>query len=629
MLFGFSIWVIVIAVAIVALISFIYDIEWYRVAIVVIAILVVSGLYRDGKLPEKLEPIADKIFFWVDKEADSVKASKKPSDTEASEKQTSKKSKSVFSELKVSIASLLGKPVDKDRIYYNIGSSTTLRGDVGLAVIFLNDNESGWKPKDANKFMENNIMPGVTFMEKQADFYGADLSLRVTHFVSDDSFTFGLDGILDDLYKLDAIGEVVFDGSNMQIHWDMMNILAGQFGFETVADFRQSLCAQMNVDQVVPIIVANKPGWNYSIVDKNPDREQAEEVAFIYSLKTDGKPVHAKSVAKQWVETFGAENYTDDPEGRPNDKALAKRLFPYTLMLGNTGYDLDVSFLDGFTAYALGWIDELPVEYGERRTKPIQMEEGDLYRPHYDKGMCRDLSGTPYVLSIYIDDDESSWTLEQADKFQNNVVLPGLSIVNEQAAQWGVSLNLLSGMCVTDDSQGTSIRYKGSIPNMLGKEPSSPDDILDQVALSMGYASKSEMHLALQEHTGEEQIIYILMVNKKGRPHAYWDGDKDPGDGFEYCIVYSSWNGATKPDAVAHELLHLFGAEDLYREKYDDVGYHAAREAIVKKHWPKEIMLSNSNVVGDYTAYTVGWTNVCPEACMAQEFWEDDWPTED
>lgn len=616
-MFGFSWGIIAAAVAIVAVISFIYDFDWWKVALVVIAILFVSTLYRDGKLPEKLDPIGDKLFFWVDK------------DLNTKETQSSKESKEDSSELKGSIASLLGKPVDKDRIYYNIGSCTTLTGDVGLAVFFLDDNESVWDAKTAAKFMEGTVMPGIAFMEKQADFYGANLNLSVAHYVSDDTLSIALDGVLDDLYKLDENGESKFDGSNFDVHRNMLTILAGQFGYETAAELREYLCGQMNVDQVVPLIVVNKPGWNYSILDYDPDREQAEEVAFIYALKTDDEPVHAKSVTRQWVLLFGAEDYTDDPKGRPNDRALAQRLFPYTLMLGNTGYSLETSFLDGFTAYALGWIDELPAEYDERRTKPIQMEEGDLYRPHYDKGMCRDLSGTPYVLSIYIDDDESSWTLEQADKFQNNVVLPGLSIVNEQAAQWGVPLNLSSGMYITDDSKGISIRYRGTIPNMLGKDPRSPDDILDQVALSMGYASKSEMHRALQEHTGEEQIIYILMVNKKGREHARWDGDKDPGDGFEYCIVYSSWNGATKPDAVAHEVLHLFGAEDLYKEKYDNVGYHAARAAIAKKHWPKDIMLSNGSVIGEYTAYAVGWTNVCPDACIAPEFWEDDWPQGD
>lgn len=47
--------------------------------------------------------------------------------------------------------------------------------------------------------------------------------------------------------------------------------------------------------------------------------------------------------------------------------------------------------------------------------------------------------------------------------------------------------------------------------------------------------------------------------------------------------------------------------------------------------YPNDIMLGGWNdnaVVGDYTAYAVGWTNEVPEVCTSDEFWEGHWSRE-
>jgi len=83
---------------------------------------------------------------------------------------------------------------------------------------------------------------------------------------------------------------------------------------------------------------------------------------------------------------------------------------------------------------------------------------------------------------------------------------------------------------------------------------------------------------------------------------------------FEGCIVYRFHkNGAELCSAcIAHEILHLYGAWDLYRtfeQTYD-------RELKARELFPNDIMLRVSYgidelEVGPLSAWLVGWNNQC------------------
>ena len=52
-----------------------------------------------------------------------------------------------------------------------------------------------------------------------------------------------------------------------------------------------------------------------------------------------------------------------------------------------------------------------------------------------------------------------------------------------------------------------------------------------------------------------------------------------------------------------------------------------ARKALANKTYPKDIMLVtgqniNKSVIGDLTAYSIGWTDVAPEICSNPKWWE-------
>ena len=428
-MFGFSWWVIAAAVAIVAFVSFVYDIDWWKVALVVIAILFVSGLYREGKLPEKLEPIAEKVFFWVDKESNEAEETKETSITNETEKTTKK----VIN----FIVSLLTK-----RIF-----------GVRLWTILLIIDIARWLHTALGVDLGKAVLIGTVFL------FGAFL------------------------YSNDKLPEVV-------------EPLAGR-------------------------IYRN---------ENNIDRE-------------------------------------------------------------------------------------------------------DIYRPLYNKGTCYELSGTPCVLCIYLGDAESSWTPEEVKKFDEDVIIPGIQYLNEQAALWDVDLDMGLIRYAKEGSGGSDVfvvRYPGVIPTVLDGEQTDREEILKLTAKQMGFSSTKKFYNFAQKISGTDQVVIMLLVNKDGRSHAGPDIKDDDGNDIESYVVYSSLNGhRTRYGTLAHELLHAFGADDLYEET--STGERADRAAIAKQYYPNDIMLSDWNdnaVVGAYTAYAVGWTDVCPEECMAPEFWEGDWSRE-
>jgi hypothetical protein len=93
----------------------------------------------------------------------------------------------------------------------------------------------------------------------------------------------------------------------------------------------------------------------------------------------------------------------------------------------------------------------------------------------------------------------------------------------------------------------------------------------------------------------------------------------------EHCVVFSEHYNYSLDEqgagaaTIAHEILHLFGAEDYYTPN--------ARKALANKTYPKDIMLEarddvSKNDIGDLTAYSIGWTDVAPEICSNPKWWQ-------
>ena len=260
-------------------------------------------------------------------------------------------------------------------------------------------------------------------------------------------------------------------------------------------------------------------------------------------------------------------------------------------------------------------------------TPPIRGEYSDPVdplRPAHDLGTCRNLSGTPYILYLFVSDNESYWNSWDAENFIYNNINPALTWLQQQAAYWNVSLDFQAGYYITDSN--ATCHYNGYLQDFDGY-PS--NDILEQIAMSLGFGTKEYMHEMMQQWTGCADILYMVIPNKSGRCYAVSDITNDGYDFMEYNVIFAqpkyTDHGTYEaiPSTIAHEILHNFGAEDYYSE-----GTARVRRQQIAEYWfPGDVMLAlyydiGYNYVGPNTAYTIGWRDISHTACHEDGWWD-------
>lgn len=254
--------------------------------------------------------------------------------------------------------------------------------------------------------------------------------------------------------------------------------------------------------------------------------------------------------------------------------------------------------------------------------KSKQTEEAlsgvNLLRKDYNFGTCKTLSGNISVILFYVDDFESKWTNEEIDLFTKNEVEPGLVFLEQEAKKYGVELNL------TVQKSYSEIYYDDEVITSVANTGFASADVLWQAALQINYPSSQKMIQTFRNKYKTEEVICLTVFNKSGTAYAFNPTRDSNLNIDEHCIVFardlnSTKNGpaGSQASVVAHEMLHLFGAEDYYAS--------TSRKSLAKEHYPDDIMLSaaydiKTNTIEDVTAFYVGWTNEPPKI-LYREGW--------
>ncbi|MGM9682861.1 MAG: hypothetical protein ACI3XQ_04615 [Eubacteriales bacterium] len=241
----------------------------------------------------------------------------------------------------------------------------------------------------------------------------------------------------------------------------------------------------------------------------------------------------------------------------------------------------------------------------------------DKLRVDYNLGTCRNLSGNVSVILFYMDDFESGWTADEITKFTNNEVKPGLAFLEREAKLYGVELNL------SIKQSYSSIFYDDEVIISTKETGLATIDVLSQAAHGLHYSSDEEMIADFRSQYGTE-IVCFTIFNKNGTAYAINPHRGQTIQIEEHCIVFAYDLNSNHHDPigsqssiVAHELLHLFGAEDYYAT--------TGRKTLSKKYYPADIMLSANyyiitNNIGNATAFYIGWTDIVPDV-----LYNDNW----
>ena len=253
-------------------------------------------------------------------------------------------------------------------------------------------------------------------------------------------------------------------------------------------------------------------------------------------------------------------------------------------------------------------------EATESQISTEDMDKINLMREDFDLGNCKQLSGKVIVILLYMDDFESFWTEDEITKFTEFEVKPALDFMEKQAQNHNVSLSMEIGYI------HSGLYYDDEVIESVKETGYATGDVLWKASLGLGYESDKKMLEEYRRQFQTEEIVSFAIFNKDGTSYAL-----NPKRGYddynirEHCLIFAYDRGSNKESAIrggqssviAHEMLHLFGAEHLYTPR--------ARKEIAERVFSKDIMLHQEyeiqkNNIGDATAFYIGWTDTVPEA---------------
>jgi len=261
----------------------------------------------------------------------------------------------------------------------------------------------------------------------------------------------------------------------------------------------------------------------------------------------------------------------------------------------------------------------VPADFSGKDFTEKHRGEGSALRSRFDLGTSRQLSGECTVVLFFISDDESRWEKDAVLSFTERIVIPALSYLENEAQKFGLSLSFSVKRYAAGLSPQIDPVYHGTVNRDL-RLSGSTKDIPRQMASLLGYGDEMELRRAMiRQWNANESIFPIMLLNKSGTAYARPQISGEVVDHWEHVVLFA--DGLQDPEglwkihsdrsaATAHEILHLFGAEDFYVPE--------ERLLWAEKHYREDIMLLDSYrieklSVGKVTAYQLGWIDQPPE----------------
>lgn len=261
---------------------------------------------------------------------------------------------------------------------------------------------------------------------------------------------------------------------------------------------------------------------------------------------------------------------------------------------------------------------EISCLQNESSVSEDDLSEINAFREDFDLGTCRRLWGDVSNILFYMDDFESEWTEAETENFTENEITPGLEFLESEAKKYGIELNL------NIKKVYRSIYYDDEVIISVKDAGLASIDVLTQASREVGYNDTESMIEQFRDTYQTDEVVCFTIFNKNGTAYAINPKREETLRVDEHCIVFARDLYSDEADPIgsqasiaAHEMLHLFGAEDYYAS--------SSRKKLAQKHYNNDIMLGanyyiGTNNVGDATAFYIGWTDNIPDV-LYDENW--------
>ena len=228
------------------------------------------------------------------------------------------------------------------------------------------------------------------------------------------------------------------------------------------------------------------------------------------------------------------------------------------------------------------------------------------------QGSAARLEGNIYVLTIFLSENArgnntSYWTSAETDVWFRKL-RKAENWLQKEAARYGKRISFTGGYFGLDPLVAVDEIESGT---------GSGNERVDWVKVALtavGYESPMAFLKWVQTKTDCQSALIIVVADKKGRSYAIPFSDINNREDFfvEGIMAYTQYESGTGlyPASIAHEICHVFGAEDLYA----NFSQTEKNEAIARQRFPDDIMIRiEANLenlqIGPFTAWLLGLTD--------------------
>jgi hypothetical protein len=259
-------------------------------------------------------------------------------------------------------------------------------------------------------------------------------------------------------------------------------------------------------------------------------------------------------------------------------------------------------------------------------TSSLSFQKVD-YREAMNKNVCKDLRNDVLLYFIFVDSKETAPWSEFDIKSTIDSMATARKWLMEQAARNNVPLNIKTDYYIGKEFSTISRNLpfgtveKTAVTPNLRKGLQSLNDWADQIARKAGSTfniiqkdgipeikfprNKERLVAYLRDEYHVESVALLFFVNNYYRTDISLPINTMSTDDIEFAIVSYKY-----PSEIAHNVLHLYGAADIYPTLLRRNGKKAKE---LEAKFPNEIMRDPyaKNIreleISDYTKYLIGW----------------------
>lgn len=264
------------------------------------------------------------------------------------------------------------------------------------------------------------------------------------------------------------------------------------------------------------------------------------------------------------------------------------------------------------------------IEEPAETPSPTQTPEPTLTAEQQRCGSVGLLSEPTVLACVFLNDAAhvKSWSLEQRTQAVQQVTM-AVEWIGEQAANYGVFPQLYAP-ADAEDALCTTYNVQCAMQGGEGSEES--NEFFNEMDALCATLDTDALH----EQYGTDRVGFLIFLPLSGTSFTMVHY-ADDGESFycEYSCLYRSdaYSDTTEPESpatYAHEILHLFGAPDLYEGSSDFIADDALT-AYMLENYPDDIMVSTyeddgsnrydaiTKTISPLTAYCLGLADTCAE----------------